>query len=116
MRHIYVIGIGTGNPEHVTIQAINAMNAADLIFIPTKGAKKEELAEVRREICERYVQQADGKTVEFAVPVRETKDRSYVQSVDDWHAAIAATYLGLIGGLPENGSASLSRMGRPEPL
>jgi precorrin-6A synthase len=113
VRHICVIGIGTGNPEHVTIQAINAMNAADLIFIPTKGAKKEELAEVRREICERYVQQAAGKTVEFAVPVREAKDRSYVQSVDDWHAAIAATYLGLIDGLPESGSAAFLVWGDP---
>ncbi|MGO7748581.1 precorrin-6A synthase (deacetylating), partial [Rhizobium ruizarguesonis] len=28
MKQIHIIGIGTGNPEHRTRQAINAMNAA----------------------------------------------------------------------------------------
>ncbi|MCA1368311.1 precorrin-6A synthase (deacetylating) [Bradyrhizobium sp. BRP14] len=92
MRHILIIGIGAGNPEHMTIQAINALNRADVLFIPTKGATKTELAEVRREICARYLTRSDSRTVEFAVPVRSTEGRSYTQSVDQWHASIAATY------------------------
>ncbi|APG85958.1 precorrin-6A synthase (deacetylating) [Sinorhizobium americanum] len=96
MRHILVIGIGAGNPEHITVQAINALNRADVLFIPTKGAKKTELAEVRRDICARYVTRSDSRTVEFAVPVRRTEERSYVQSVDDWHASIAGTYEALL--------------------
>ncbi|WP_026620663.1 precorrin-6A synthase [Ensifer sp. WSM1721] len=96
MRHILIIGIGAGNPEHMTIQAINALNRADVLFIPTKGAKKTELAEVRREICGRYVTRSDSRTVEFAVPVRSTEGRSYIESVDDWHASIAATYEALL--------------------
>ncbi|MET0747719.1 MAG: hypothetical protein ABWY49_05975, partial [Rhizobium sp.] len=28
VRHLYLIGIGTGNPEHMTVQGINALNAA----------------------------------------------------------------------------------------
>jgi len=98
MRHILVIGIGAGNPEHMTIQAINALNRADVLFIPTKGAKKAELAEVRREICGRYVTRSDSRTVEFAVPVRRTEGRSYVGSVDEWHSSIAATYERLLEG------------------
>jgi precorrin-6A synthase len=98
MRHILIIGIGAGNPEHITIQAINALNRADVLFIPTKGAKKTELAEVRREICARYVTRSDSRTVEFAVPVRSTEGRSYTQSVDEWHASIAATYETLLEG------------------
>ena len=43
MKHIHIIGIGTGNPEHLTIQAINAMNAADVVFLPVKGVGKEEV-------------------------------------------------------------------------
>jgi len=31
MRHILVVGIGSGNPEHLTIQAINAFNRADVL-------------------------------------------------------------------------------------
>jgi precorrin-6A synthase len=103
MRHILIIGIGAGNPEHMTVQAINALNRADVLFIPTKGAKKAELAEVRREICDRYVTRSDSRTVEFAVPVRRAEGRSYIESVDDWHAGIAATYEKLLEGELEEG-------------
>jgi len=113
MRQILVIGIGTGNPEHVTIQAINAMKGADCVFIPTKGAKKEELASVRREICERYLDADKTKTIEFAVPQREIEGRSYTESVDEWHAAIAATYADLIGALKPDQSAAFLVWGDP---
>ena len=105
MRHILIIGIGAGNPEHMTVQAINALNRADVLFIPTKGAKKMELAEVRRDICARYVTRSDSRTVEFAVPVRQTEGRSYSQSVDDWHASIAATYEALLASELADGQA-----------
>jgi precorrin-6A synthase len=96
MRHVLIIGIGAGNPEHMTVQAINALNRADVLFIPTKGEKKTELAELRRAICARYVTRAGSRTVEFAVPVRRTEGRSYVESVDEWHAGIAAAYEALL--------------------
>jgi len=113
VRHIHIIGIGTGNPEHLTIQAINAMNAADVVFIPTKGAVKSDLAAVRRDICERYLTGKGVRIVEFEVPKRATKDRSYVQSVDDWHAAIAHIYEGLIGDLSEHGAGAFLVWGDP---
>jgi precorrin-6A synthase len=96
MRKILIVGIGSGNPEHMTIQAINALNGADVLFLPTKGAKKSELAEVRREIISRYVTNPRSRTVEFAVPERRTAERTYNQSVDQWHAAIADIHAGLI--------------------
>lgn len=89
MRHILVVGIGSGNPEHMTIQAINALNRADVLFLPTKGAKKAELADVRRDIVARYVTNPESRTVDYAVPVRRTEGQSYMQGVDEWHAAIA---------------------------
>lgn len=113
MRHIHIIGIGTGNPEHLTIQAINAMNAADVVFIPTKGAAKADLAEVRREICDRYLTHGGVQIVEFEVPPRASQDRSYLQSVGDWHAAIAHIYEGLINDLPENGAGAFLVWGDP---
>nr|WP_281410698.1 precorrin-6A synthase (deacetylating) [Ensifer oleiphilus] len=109
-----IIGIGSGNPEHMTIQAINALNRADALFIPTKGEKKTELAEVRREICARYVTRADSRTVEFAVPVRRTEGVSYDGSVDDWHARIAEIYERLIGSeLGEDGTGAFLVWGDP---
>ena len=44
MTTLSLIGIGTGNPDHVTGQAIRAMNAADLILLQHEcqghGSKK----------------------------------------------------------------------------
>ncbi|MDM9620273.1 precorrin-6A synthase (deacetylating) [Rhizobium sp. AC44/96] len=113
MRHIYIIGIGTGNPEHVTIQAINAMNAATAIFIPTKGASKEGLAAVRRDICQRYVTNPKTSLIEFAVPTRAMQDRTYVESVDEWHAKLATTYVHLIDDLPDDGIGAFLVWGDP---
>ena len=98
MKTILIVGIGTGNPEHMTVQAINALNRADVLFIPTKGEAKAQLAAVRRDIVSRYVTRPDSRLVEFAVPVRQTADRSYDQSVDQWHAAIATAYERLLSG------------------
>jgi len=92
VTHLYLIGIGSGNPEHVTIQAINAMNKADVIFIPTKGVAKSDLADVRREICARYVTRSDIRYVDYAVPTRRVAERTYGQSVDEWHAALSEAY------------------------
>lgn len=114
MKHLYIVGIGTGNPEHLTIQAINALNKADVLFIPNKGASKTELADVRREICERYVTRPDSSTVEYDVPSRQTAGRSYQQSVDEWHADIARTYEALFATeIPEGGSGAFLVWGDP---
>ncbi|AYG62834.1 precorrin-6A synthase (deacetylating) [Rhizobium jaguaris] len=114
MRHIYIVGIGTGNPEHLTVQAINALNKVDVIFIPSKGAAKAELADVRKDICQRYVKSKAVRFIDYAVPARETADRSYVQSVDDWHAQITAIYERLFQDhMTEDGSAAFLVWGDP---
>ena len=57
MRKVLIIGIGAGNPDYVTIQAINALNQVDVFFIPNKGMEKEALQRFRLEICERYIKE-----------------------------------------------------------
>ena len=94
MREIVLIGIGTGNPDHVTIEAIRALNAVDLVLIPRKGPAKADLAELRREICGRYLE-GRARLVEFDLPVRDAEGE-YRSGVADWHRAIAATYRALI--------------------
>jgi siroheme synthase len=32
MRKVFIIGIGAGNPDYITVQAINALNAVDVFF------------------------------------------------------------------------------------
>lgn len=91
MRTIRVIGIGAGNPEHMTVQAINALNRADVLLIPTKGDEKAFLADARRDICDRFLSNPACRVLDYAVPVRRA-DGSYEDGVSDWHRAIANIY------------------------
>lgn len=87
-----LVGIGTGNPQHLTLQAIEALNACDVILIPRKGAKKDDLAEARRQICAQVLRPDGPGIVEFDLPVRDAANPSYRAGVDDWHDAIADTW------------------------
>jgi precorrin-6A synthase len=96
MLKLLVVGIGAGNPEHITVQAINALNRADVLFVPLKGESKAELAELRREIIARYVTAPTARIVTFELPVRDAANPSYADGVGDWHDAIARLYVRLI--------------------
>lgn len=114
MRHLYLIGIGTGNPEHMTVQGINALNAADVVFIAEKGDAKSGLADARREICARYLTRPETPVIAYDVPVRQTKDRSYREGVDAWHADIALVYEKMLSeAMTEDGCAALLVWGDP---
>jgi precorrin-6A synthase len=112
MIHLHLIGIGTGNPDHLTGAAIKAMNAADLILLPRKGAGKSDLVDLRRTICAAVLGQGP-RVVEFDLPVRAgTPD--YLDAVNDWHDAIAATWAREIAEhLPHGGSLALLVWGDP---
>lgn len=84
MRKILVIGIGAGNPEYVTIQAVNALNAADVLFLVDKGEAKRYLIEVREEIIDRFVTRPH-RIVELADPPRDRGAAAYEGAVEDWH-------------------------------
>lgn len=93
MMELCLIGIGTGNPDHVTRQGVLAMNAADLILVPRKGAGKADLAELRLQLCKTLLTNPVTQVVEFDMPVRDADDPSYANGVDRWHDAIAAVWL-----------------------
>ena len=91
-RNVLVIGIGAGNPDYITVQAIDALNRADVFFIPNKGTEKEELARLRHEICDRFIRDRTYRMIEFDVPVREKASATYRGGVADWHARIGDIY------------------------
>ena len=114
MRRLLLIGIGTGNPEHVTIQAIRALNAADVIFMLDKGEATADLVRVRREICERYIDHKAYRIVEASDPERDRRPADYGAAVTDWHAARAALVERLIlDELPEEGTGAILVWGDP---
>lgn len=93
--HIRVVGIGAGDPEHITMGAIKALNAAKVVFYTDKGGGKSELAAVRLAIAERYLD--PGRTlVPFTPPVRDARIPGYESGVNDWHARLAETYRTLL--------------------
>ena len=112
MRTILIVGIGAGNPEHLTVQAINALNRADVLFIPDKGAGKADLADLRREIIARYVTHPH-RQVEYAVPKRDAANPDYGAGVNDWHAALARRFGDLIAQIPEGGAGAFLVWGDP---
>lgn len=89
MIQLSLIGIGSGNPDHLTRQAMRAMNAADLILIPRKGEGKADLADLRREIAGDVVTNPATRIAEFDLPVRDPAITDYRARVDAWHDAIA---------------------------
>lgn len=96
MATLHLIGIGTGNPDHVTGQARAAINACDLILIPMKGEDKADLAGLRRAILSACLTNSATKVAEFDLPVRDPKTPSYLDRVNDWHDAIAERWLAAI--------------------
>jgi precorrin-6A synthase len=91
-RKVLIIGIGAGNPEHVTVQAVNALNRVSAFFIPNKGSEKQDLANLRRTICDRFIENTSYRMVDFDTPFREGSSPSYGESVEKWHASIEGIY------------------------
>jgi precorrin-6A synthase len=92
MRKVFVIGIGAGNPDYITIQAVNALNQVDVFFIPDKGVEKAALRRLRTDICDRFIKDSKYRTVEFKTPRRTEAGSDYRASVDKWHEKLAASY------------------------
>jgi precorrin-6A synthase len=81
MRSIHVIGIGAGDPEYVTAEAVRALNDTQVFFAMDKGEAKSDLVALRRQICERFIAEPGYRFVELADPPR-AKDNVYRQEVD----------------------------------
>lgn len=114
MIELLLVGIGTGNPEHITLQAIRALNRADVVLIPRKGKNKADLAELRRAICAEVITNPDTRLVEFNLPTRDPATPDYGTRVNAWHDAIARVWQGALdSALPHGGTAALLVWGDP---
>ena len=91
MRELLLIGIGTGNPAHLTQEAMAAIREADLVLLPHKDGNKAELARVRQDMLAALNVPAE-RIAHFDMPVRRQTGDDYHQQVDEWHDAIAARW------------------------
>lgn len=108
-----LIGIGSGNPEHLTLQAIRVLNEAELVLIPRKGEDKKELADIRRRICDTHLVRDDLSIAEFDLPVRDPAIADYLTRVERWHDAIAQCWSEALDQYPDVNNAVLLIWGDP---
>lgn len=114
MMTLSLIGIGCGDPGQLTRAAVQAINAADLVLIPRKGAAKSDLADLRRTICASVLTNDKTRIAEFDLPVRDAGEADYRKGVDDWHDAVAATWSQTIADhLDGDGKVALLIWGDP---
>jgi precorrin-6A synthase len=112
MIDLHLVGIGTGNPDHLTRAAIRALNDADLILLPRKGTEKADLADLRRQICDAVLERP-VHVVEFDLP-RRASDQPYLGAVAEWHDAIAQCWRAAIDAhMPQGGHVALMVWGDP---
>ena len=98
MRRLLLIGIGAGDPEYLTQQAIRALNDVDVFFVMCKSEETDELVALRRDICARFIAHESYRIVAVRDPERDRTATAYTAAVDEWRAARAAVWEALIEG------------------
>jgi precorrin-6A synthase len=84
LRRLQAIGIGAGDPDYITVQAIKALNQTDVFFLLEKGEDKDDLLALRREICDRFIEHDRYRIVEASDPERDLRGPDYGGAVLDW--------------------------------
>lgn len=110
IEDLWLIGIGTGSPKHVTLEGLEAIRQASMILVPNKGSGKEDLAELRYQI----IRQSgfEGEILNFDYPVRDT-ELPYLECVERWHDQIAQRWQQTVDGAKSNGPVALLVWGDP---
>jgi precorrin-6A synthase len=85
---VLVVGVGAGDPEHITVQAIGALGRADVVF--TLDRATTDLTAARDALVRRYAPQAAN--VRVSEPRRDRAADDYTGAVATWRAARAAAW------------------------
>jgi precorrin-6A synthase len=118
VRELLVIGIGPGDPDQVTVQAVKALNRVDVFFVIDKGDSKAGLNAVRDEILRRHVSGRGHRIVAVPEPDRDRRsdhtDTTYRGAVGDWHEERAARIeQALLAELDDDGVGAFLVWGDP---
>ncbi|MDZ3991024.1 precorrin-6A synthase (deacetylating) [Pseudomonas sp. Teo4] len=92
MHTLLLIGIGAGDPRQITLQAVDALKRANVIFVLEKGAGKDELVQLRKRILERHATAGSYRLVLMDDPERDDQAADYVAGVQSWHEQRAQLY------------------------
>jgi precorrin-6A synthase len=95
VRKIYVIGIGAGDPDHLTLQAAKAIGRTDVFFLLDKGEAKESMIELRRRLLKSYARPS-RRIAEGRDPDRDRTPDDYPGTIADWRSRRSAVTEALI--------------------
>ena len=92
VRQLLLIGIGAGNPDYLTLQAVRALARVDVVFLTDKGEETAELLQARRDICAAHMHGKAYRTVAISDPERDRTPAAYREAVATWHSQRALAY------------------------
>ncbi|MER6943101.1 precorrin-6A synthase (deacetylating) [Nonomuraea sp. NPDC000554] len=95
MKRLLVIGIGAGDPDHLTLQAVKAIAATDVFFLLDKGEEKHDLVRLRHQLIEEHARRP-YRIVEARDPERDRTTSAYTEAVEDWRDRRATLYQQMI--------------------
>jgi precorrin-6A synthase len=101
MKACYLIGVGPGDPQLLTLQAVAALRRVDTFLLLEKsGRGKDELIALRRDILSRVRPEGGYREISVPSPPRpRAVDRdsvTYRAIVADWHAEKRRIFAGLL--------------------
>lgn len=86
MRTLSLIGIGAGNPKWLTLEAVEAIQSLDVLFVVLKEGDLDDLVEVRRRVVAAH-RMEPVRIVELRDPPRPWQTTpEYPKAVATWRA------------------------------
>jgi precorrin-6A synthase len=114
MKTILIIGIGAGDPDYITLQAIKALNRVDVFFLMDKGPAKQKLRALREALCRQHIKDRAYRFAEAKSPPRDTAPADYRASVDELNREKQGVFEHMIEGeLPDGQTAGILVWGDP---
>jgi precorrin-6A synthase len=106
MKTILIIGIGAGDPDYITVQAVKAMNRADVFFLMDKGPAKQKLRALREELCRQHIKDRVYRFAEADSPPRDTAPADYRACVDGLNREKQEVFERMIAGEMKDGETA----------
>jgi precorrin-6A synthase len=113
MKRVLAIGVGAGDPAQITVEAIEALNRADVLFELERGTVDLTLA--RRGLLDRHLtRRPPPPIVAVTEPARDRRAADYVGAVDEWRSRRADAWAQAIATrVPANGCGAFLVWGDP---
>ena len=110
IKELWLIGIGTGSAQHVTIEGQEAIRQTPFVLIPNKGDDKAALIDLRMKVLDACG--FNGEIIPFDYPARDSH-LPYFERVKRWHQEISKRWKAAVSSVQGDGKVALLVWGDP---